>query len=129
MPTMLLAFLALAAFAPQTPEPSDQRQLLGTHDETAMGRCLDGMVGFSDVQMRCVINAEGQATNCEILNPTPRIMRREYVFQCMASKMHFTFSDGSSTEGQTVTFGLGGRTVLSEEELRRERAAGQPSHP
>lgn len=101
--------------------------IIQTADPDAMGRCLNGLAGFRRVQVRCVVDGEGLGRDCEVLNPTPAVMRREYVFQCMASKIRFTYPDGSPAEGVTVHINLGGRTVLGEGELDRERrAASQP---
>lgn len=117
---LILLILAVAGF--QEPAESPRATLSMTSDPDVAGRCLNGMAGFSGVRMRCMIDDEGRGRDCVVANPNPRIMRHERVFQCMASAMRFSMSDGSSPGGQRVEFGLNGRSVLSEEELRQHRA-------
>ncbi|GAA0643297.1 hypothetical protein [Brevundimonas lenta] len=122
--TWIIAALAvLAAPAWQDDAVPERSVQVRTVDEVAAGRCLNGLVGIRGVQMRCVVDAQGRPSDCEILNPSPAITRRASVFRCMASKMQATYEDGTPAEGQTVFLNLGGRTYLSSEELRRDREA------
>lgn len=117
--TMLISILLTLFGAPQANDASPTLQM--TSDPVRTGRCLNGMAGFTGVRMQCVVDAGGRGQNCAVVNPNPRIMRHERVFQCMAANMRFSMSDGSSPENQRVEFGLSGKTVLDEEELRQNR--------
>lgn len=116
----IAAILAnLFLLAGQDVADSDTRVLQSTSDSVAMGRCLNGLAGARNVQMQCTVGAQGRPERCVITNPSPAVMRNERVFQCMASRMQFSYSDGSSAEGEIVQLQLGGQTILSEEKLRQ----------
>ncbi len=117
------AFAALAASAPQEATQAPARTIVQSFDPDAVGRCLNGLARVRDVRMRCIVDDQGRGRLCEILNPSPAIMRREYVFQCMASRIRFNYADGTPAVGEEVFLNLGGQTVLDESELRREREA------
>lgn len=113
---MLLALLNLQEVDHTAPPTLEM-----TSDPIATGRCLNGMAGFTGVRMQCVVDAQGRGRDCVVANPNPRIVRYERVFQCMAATMRFSMSNRSSPEGEMVEFGLSGKTVLGEEELRQSR--------
>lgn len=110
----LFAGLLVVAF--QEEPQADRPVLQSSYDREDLAGCLDGIAGITGVTMQCTVDAEGRGRDCQIQNPTPAVMRREYVFQCMASRMRFSYDDGSSPEGAAVRFRLGGRTVLKDED-------------
>lgn len=109
-------FAGLLAGAFQEEPQAEAPVLRSSYDTDSLGACLNGVAGITGVIMQCTVDAEGRGRNCEIQNPTPAVMRREYVFQCMAARMRFSYDDGSSPEGVSVRFRVGGRTVLKDED-------------
>lgn len=90
-------------------------------NQRAASLCLNGMVRFNNVRLLCRIDGEGRPGQCEIIDPTPALQRRERVFQCMAAQMRFTYEDGAPATGEEVEVVLGGQTTLTEDEYQRLR--------
>jgi hypothetical protein len=99
--------------------PIMPRQDVGTaqpvvisQDRSAAARCMrNGPHGFRNVRMTCTLDAEGRPSDCELVNPTPALARRERVFQCMASHIRWGRPDGQSPAGAVVRITLGGTTT------------------
>ena len=98
---------------PDTPQAPDRSHLVQNVNERAAGRCVGNLVGISGVRMQCVIAEDGTARDCEILNPSPPVLRHQHVFHCIASRMTFTYPDGTAAVGESVTVNLGARLNLS----------------
>lgn len=122
----LIGVLALALFTPIQDSPASQERVLErSFSNDALAPCLQGLVHVTGVAMECTINADGRAERCTILNPSPALRRHERKFQCMASRMTFHYSDGSSTDGAVARFNIGGQTLTTRRDYQRAEREAQ----
>lgn len=91
-------------------QDADRSYVMQNIDRRAAERCIGNLVGITGVRMQCTVAEDGSATDCEILNPSPAVLRHQRVFHCMASHMTFTYRDGTPAAGYRVRLNLGARS-------------------
>lgn len=92
----------------------DTGRLIQVVDEPRVARCMGQMIGFSNVPLRCTVNADATMGDCEILSSNRTVLRYSRVFRCMASNVRVYNEDGSPAVGRSVTTRVNGRTVFSD---------------
>ena len=93
--------------------PPDRSRINQSIDQRGANRCVGNLIGISGVQMRCTVAQDATARNCEILNPSPAVLRHQGVFHCIAARATFTYADGSPAVGEEVFLNLGARLDLN----------------
>ena len=111
---MLVLILTGLILAGRQDAAADTGRLVQIVDEPRVARCMGSMVGFSNVPLRCVVNADATLGNCEVLSTNRTALRYSRVFRCMASNVRVYNEDGSPAVGRSVATRINGRTVFSD---------------
>ena len=121
-----LALLATAfvwgSQAANRPPLREQAPLTRSFDDYAAGRCMGSMVGFRNVRVDCVTDAQGRPAQCRVDSENPRVLRYQRVFDCMAGTVTYTEADGSPAVGEQVRITFNGNSWFTQE----RRAADRP---
>ena len=97
-----------ATAAAEAPAP----ELTRIVDAPAAVRCMGGLVGFSNVPVRCTVAADGSMRQCELLTENRAILRYRRRFECMAAATRVYRPDGTPAVGEVVRVNLNGASVF-----------------
>ncbi len=111
MLALILAGLLLSA---RQDAPADAERLVQVVDQPRVARCMGQMVGFSNVPLRCVVQADATMGECEVLSTNRAALQYSRVFRCMASNVRVYDPDGTPAVGRSVAIRVHGRTVFSD---------------
>ena len=112
--TGIFAFLQTTP-GDQTPPPQDGGRLTRSVDERAASRCRGSLYGFSNVQVRCAVGADGSLEQCEVLSENPDVIRRRDRFICMAEAVTVHDATGAPVAGRFVTITFHGPQLFERE--------------
>ncbi|WP_374514728.1 hypothetical protein [Brevundimonas sp.] len=109
----LLAFVIGFQDAAATPPAEGPApQLTRIVDARAAARCMGGLVGFSNVPVRCTVASDGSMRQCELLTENRSILRYRRRFECMAAATRVYGADGAPAVGAVVRVDLNGASVF-----------------
>lgn len=113
MLALILAGLLLSA---RQDVPTDTVRVILSRvvDEPRVARCMGQMVGFSNVPIRCVVQADATLSECEVLSDDLTVLRYSRVYRCMASHVRVYNADSAPAVGRSVALHVNGRTIFSD---------------
>lgn len=110
----IAAVVFLAGLGGQEPQPPtvSEAGLVQTVDTNAYGRCVGGLVGFTNVPIQCTVSEDGSLTACQLNTRNRGILRYKRRFDCMASAITVSYPDGAPAAGRTVSLRLSAYTAF-----------------
>lgn len=110
--TLLAFVIGLQDPAAASPVEAPAPELTRIVDARAAARCMGGLVGFSNVPVRCTVASDGSMRQCELPTENRSILRYRRRFECMAAATRVYGPDGAPAVGAVVRVDLNGASVF-----------------